>query len=67
MTARARSSTAIPSVLDEYAREIFRREPLFASAALVLIILLAPLLVAYNVDERLLSRINIWTSRSSSP
>ncbi len=60
MTA-ASIPTAPPSVLAGFVSEFFRREPLFASATLVLTILLAPLLVAHSVDGRLLLGINIWT------
>lgn len=41
-------------------REIFRREPRFAGAALVLVIAMAPTLLAMGLDLRQFNGINIW-------
>ncbi len=59
MTALALApSAAVPSGASW--RELFRREPIFASGALILALLAAPLLVAYAVDARTLLGENVW-------
>jgi hypothetical protein len=40
--------------------EMFRREPLYATAALVLAALILPTLVAMSVDQRTFNGVNVW-------
>ncbi|HJT13122.1 MAG TPA: hypothetical protein VJ790_10940 [Dongiaceae bacterium] len=42
------------------AAELFRRQPLFAGAALCLLVLMAPTLFAMAVDQRTFLDINVW-------
>ena len=42
------------------AAELFRRHPLFAGAALCLLVLMAPTLVAMALDQRTFQDINVW-------
>jgi hypothetical protein len=42
------------------ATELFRRHPLFAGAALCLLVLMAPTLVAMALDQRTFQDINVW-------
>ena len=58
MTSLALSApVAAPSALWH---AFFRREPIFASGALILALLIAPLLGAYAVEERALLGENLW-------
>jgi len=43
-----------------FAAEVFRREPLYAGAALCLAALIAPTLVAMTLDGRTLAGVNVW-------
>jgi len=43
-----------------FIEELFRREPLYAGAALCLTALIAPTLVAMALDERTLLGVNVW-------
>ena len=59
--AHAASVPAHRSLLGSPISCLFRREPLFAGAALVLLVLALPLFVAHGLDERLQLGVNVWT------
>src|SRR5688500_15936339 len=53
--------TAQPHVrTSSFMTELFRRHPLFAGAALCLMVLMAPTLVAMALDQRTFLDINVW-------
>jgi hypothetical protein len=56
LTFDTRQDRSRPRFLDD----VFRREPLFASTALFLLVLIPPTLVAMAVETRTLHELNIW-------
>lgn len=61
MMAHAAATLARRSMVGSSLRELFRREPRFAGTALVLCVLMLPLLVAQDLDQRVLQGANVWT------
>jgi len=59
MSLAAADDTALPALPRAF-RELFRREPLFAGAALVLALLSLPALAALALDDRTLMDVNVW-------
>jgi hypothetical protein len=59
--AHAAALPAHRSMVGPLTGELFRREPLFAGTALVLLALTLPLLVAQGLDDRVLLGVSVWT------
>lgn len=61
MMAHAATLPTHRSIIGYALGEMFRREPRFASTALILCALMLPLLVAQGLDQRVLQGTNVWT------